>query len=66
MNKTSKKYIISIFTKKRVHHIRCNSIKFAKLMMNLDFLKIVKIIDLYDGFKVVGYKNDFIKKRIEP
>ena len=35
-------------------------------MMNLDFLKIVKIIDLYDGFKVVGYKNDFIKKRIEP
>ena len=61
----SKRYVVSIFTKKRVHLIRCNSLEFAKLIMNLRILKCVKISDKHDAFKVVGYKNDFIK-RIEP
>lgn len=54
--KERKRYVISLWTKKRFYLIETNSLKFVKFIIKFDIWKIVKVNDRKIDY-LIAYKN---------
>lgn len=54
--KERKRYVISLWTKKRFYLIETNSLKFVKFIIKFDIWKIVKVTDRKVDL-LIAYKN---------
>lgn len=56
----SKRYVISLWTKRRFYLIETNSLRLTKFIVKFDIWKIVKVMDREVDLMII-YKNDYKK-----